>query len=122
MTIDHSYNIIDSLDIIERIEELEQDINDSRHESTDEEKAEYKALKALAEECERYSSDWTHGETLISRIYWVEYVQDMLADCGTIPKDIPWFVEIDWEATARNVESDYSSVYFDGEEYLIRSC
>jgi hypothetical protein len=47
---------------------------------------------------------------------------DMLADCGTLPRDIPWYIEIDEEATAKNIEMDYASVDFDGVEYLIRSC
>ena len=119
MSIDNTDDIIDSRDIIDRIEELTPLVDET---GEGEHIAEWKALTALAKQCEEESSDWSFGETLIRRSYWVEYVQDMLADCGTIPKDIPWFVEIDWEATAKNIESDYASVDFDGVEYLIRSC
>ena len=138
MSIDNTDDIIDSRDIIDRIEELRQHlgldedeydengVNTKNTFNTDPEKTdlleELKTLEALAKEAEPESSDWDYGESLIRRSYFVEYVQDMLADCGTIPKDIPWFVEIDWEATAKNIESDYASVDFDGVEYLIRSC
>lgn len=133
MSIDNTDDIIDSRDIIERIEELRQMRSEMLEEAretgcakgtweTTEEAEELCALVALAKEAEPESSDWEHGESLIRRSYFVEYVQDMLADCGTIPKDIPWFVEIDWEATAKNIESDYASVDFNGVEYLIRSC
>ena len=122
-TITNDDDIIDSRDIIARIEELEELIEGEGCEDTcNEYRAELEALKSLAKQGESESSDWTYGETLIHRRYFVDYVADMLADCGTIPKDIPWFVEIDWEATAGNIEADYASIDFDGQEYLIRSC
>ena len=115
--ITNSEDIIDSRDIIARIEHLESLEPD---EIEDEEQEELDALKALSDECEGYG-DWQYGETLISRDYFVEYVQDMLADCGMIPKDLPSFVEIDWQATADNIEHDYMTVEFDGVDYLMRS-
>jgi hypothetical protein len=121
-------DIIDSRDIIDRIEELEDQLEglgsegDCEKQGLLDEWQELKALKELAKQGEAESADWAHGETLIHRKYFVDYVADMLADCGTIPRDIPWFVEIDWEATAGNVEADYASIDFDGVEYLIRSC
>jgi antirestriction protein len=36
-----------------------------------------------------------------------EFVQQLLEDCGDIPKDLPVYVYIDWEATARDVMMDY---------------
>lgn len=86
-----------------------------------EEAQELDALKALAKQGESESSEWRHGETLIRRSYWVDYVQELLTDCGDIPF-FPHYVMIDWEATANNIEADYASVDFDGVEYLIRSC
>lgn len=75
--------------------------------------------KELVEQCECYG-DWQYGEALIRRSYWAKYVQEMLEDTGDIPKDIPWYIAIDWDKTADNVEADYMSVDFDGVEYLIR--
>lgn len=121
-TIDNSQDIIDSRDIIERIDELEGLIEGEGCEETCEEyKAELEALKALADECEGYG-DWEYGETLIRRSYFTEYVMELLSDIGDLPRDIPWYIAIDEEATAKNVEIDYMSVDFDGVEYLMRSC
>lgn len=122
-TITNDNDIIDSRDIIARIEELEELIEGEGCDDTcDEYRAELETLKALAEQGESESSDWIHGETLIHRRYWVDYVADLLADCGDLPRDLPHYIEIDWEATAGNIEADYASINFDGQEYLIRSC
>lgn len=87
-----------------------------------EDETEYKALKDFADEASGLSSDWAHGETLIRYSYWVEYVQELLEDIGNLPKDLPHYIEIDWQATARNIAVDYTTVSFDGVEYYIRSC
>jgi len=36
-----------------------------------------------------------------------EFVEEMLEDIGDLPPDIPWYIHIDWKATARNVMMDY---------------
>lgn len=87
----------------------------------DETGGELKALQNLTEDCEGYASDWRHGATLISEGYWVEYVEEMLKDCGDLPKNIPHYIEIDWEATAKNIAVDYSQVDYAGETYYIRA-
>jgi hypothetical protein len=83
---------------------------------------EFITIKSFAEQCSDYSSDYSYGESVIRRSYFVDYCQDMVEDCGDIPKDIPNYICVDWQCTARNIEQDYSSVDFDGVEYLIRSC
>jgi len=139
---------IDSRDIIARIEELQAEREDLQEtlddaledytledaddilsaydeltEWADSEEAEELAiLEALQDECEGYASDWRYGETLIRYSYWVDYVEEMLKDCGDLPQDIPHYIAIDWEATARNIAYDYSIVEFDGIDYYIRSC
>ena len=111
-------SVIDSRDIIERIEELENLIAD---ESTNadflEWCQEYDTLTTLTEECEGYAPDWNYGTTLIHRDYFEQYMDEMIQDCYTIP-ELPSFIslEIDYDA----LEQDYTSVDFDGQEYLIR--
>ena len=78
------------------------------------------ALVALQDEAERCAEDWRHGETLIRDSYFTDYAREMLKDCGTIPRDLPSWVKIDWEATARNVRVDYTAVNFYGVTYWIR--
>jgi hypothetical protein len=44
----------------------------------------------------------------------------MLEDCGEIPRDLPHYIAIDWEATAQNIRVDYTEIDFDGQAYLVR--
>lgn len=129
--------VIDSRDIIERLKELEQDIIDAcgkdagdfgavetwleyAESENVEAVEEYRSLYKLQEQCEDYS-EWEHGELLIHSSHWIDYVEELLTDCGDLPRDIPWYISIDWVKTADNIEMDYAIVDFDGEEYLIRS-
>lgn len=82
--------------------------------------AELASLEELAKQGGEYAPDWQYGATLIRYSYFTEYVQELLEDCGDIPKNIPHYIEIDWEATARNVMVDYTHIDFDGVTYLIR--
>ena len=81
---------------------------------------ELKALRDLMEEAGS-SPDWEYGESLIRDSYFTEYAQQLLEDCGELPPDLPSYIEIDWEATARNLRVDYFSVDFDGVTYWIRA-
>ena len=38
----------------------------------------------------------------------VDFTQQLLEDCGDRPKDLPNYIVIDWEATARQIMWDYS--------------
>lgn len=53
--------------------------------------------------------------------YWVDYVQEMLEDTGDIPKDLPHYIVIDWESTARNIQYDYVSIDVGGTDFWIRN-
>ena len=66
--------------------------------------------------------DWNYGATLIPESDWEEYVEDLLKDCGYISNDVPWWIVIDWAATADNVAADYSTVDYDGDTYYYRNC
>jgi len=141
-TIENTEDIIDSRDVIARIEELENERDDYTAPNKDgyqtmigadwaadnpEDAAELKAIKELAQEAED-SPDWIHGETLIRRSYFVDYISELIHDCFELPKEMnsgrwPYrHMTIDYEAAANEAEQDYMSVDFDGVEYLIRSC
>lgn len=129
-------DIINSRDVIARIEELEEDRTDAgdpegMESSADvaaalsawdaDNGAELAALKALAEEAEGYAADWRYGETLIRDSYFETYAQELADDIGAIPDDVAWPLTcIDWEAAARELQQDYTSVDFDGVTYWIR--
>jgi len=116
--IDNTADVIDSRDIVARIEALREAVE--AHTADDHDTAELAALEAFAAEAEPYCADWHHGETLIRDSYFVDYVQELLADCGDIPRDLPFYVVIDWEATARNIRYDYTGVDFAGVTYWVR--
>lgn len=138
--VDNSTETIDSRDIIARIDELQAgrldwigqgggDIPEGPEWNAavnawaienGEDAAELAALHKLATEAEGYAADWEYGEILIRDDYFTDYAREMLEDCNTIPRDLPSWVEIDWEATARNVRMDYAAVDFDGVTYWIR--
>lgn len=116
-TVDNTEDILDSRDIIERIEELE---NDEDRDECD--NLELEQLRKLAEEGENYASDWKYGATLIRDSYFENYAQELAEDCGMIPRDLAWPCScIDWEQAARELKMDYTSIDFDGVEYWVRS-
>ena len=81
---------------------------------------ELRTLTALQNEAEGYAPDWLHGATLIRHDYFTEYAEGFVKDVCDLPKDIPFYIVIDWEATAKNIKMDYTSVDFDGVEYWVR--
>jgi len=44
----------------------------------------------------------------------------LLEDCGDIPKNLPSYIEIDWETPARNIRVDYTAVEFGDVTYWVR--
>lgn len=60
------------------------------------------------------------ADYIVSEDHFPAYVEELLKDCGDIPRNFPWYIEIDWEATAKNVRQDYSELEWDGHTYLYR--
>ncbi len=119
--ITNDMDVIDSRDIIERIEELESFIEDNVNENSDditEWKEELRILAELAEEGEQYSPDWSYGSQLIHENYFEEYMDEMLEDCEDIPKDIPCYLDI--TVNYDMLKWDYTELDFNGETYYIR--
>ena len=79
------------------------------------------ALLAFVEEAEGEVTDWQFGATLIHASYMETYLREMLEDCGDIPRNLPSYIVIDWEATCEHLKADYSSIDFGGEEYFYRN-
>lgn len=120
--LDLTADVIDVRDIIARVEELEPQVDTI---GEGEHIAEWNMLTRILYELkgyggdERWRGDW-YPVTLIEDAYFVEYVQDLLADCGELPCDLPHYIAIDWRTTARNIRTDYSSVDVDGLTYWYR--
>jgi len=143
-------DVIDSRDVIARIEELESDLETVHEDDTEagctsldfeewlketskddthaqhDEAYELVKLRELRDEAD-CSPDWNYGEQLISRDYFVEYIIQLIDECYPMPEgvkngDWPYrHMEMDYEGAAREAEEDYMSVDFDGNEYLIRA-
>ena len=137
-TISNTDDVIDSRDVIARIEELrdEQPIpssDDDTPEDKDiidaaaaewessEECAELAALEKLAEEAEGYAADWQYGEQLIRDSYFEQAMDEMVADCYSHvikAADLPFWMTVTLDYSA--LQQDYTSVDFDGVTYWVR--
>jgi hypothetical protein len=129
--IDQYADIIDVRDIIARFEDVESQleglssIEEAITQGLQDEWEEMGVLGTLLEDLaggggdEQWRGDW-YPVTLIRESYFVDYVQELLEDCGTIPKDLPHYVHIDWESTARDIRTDYSGAEFHGVTYWYR--
>ncbi len=140
--IDRAYNLID--DYIEAFNEQQKDEDgddaeelereDALHNdlflawliaANDDERSELASLIKVWRECENLS-DWTHGEQLIRRSYFVDYISQLIDECYELPKELTtgnWpyrHITIDYEAAADEAEDDYMIVDFNGVDYLIR--
>lgn len=143
-------DIIDVRDIIERVEELEEEllaafneqqvIEDDDTETDDPtdgafrewckvtkhpEASEYLALCEIIDDlCGNGGDEQWRGEwfpvTLISEDYFTEYARELVQDIGDLPRNIPSYLEIDWDATAENIKVDYSETEIDGKTYYYR--
>lgn len=138
-SISNAEDIIDSRDVIERIDEL-RDMRDEWIEAQEEagfefdmspdtdwhnahtdEGLELDALEALADQARGYVPDWEHGAALISESYFTEYAQQLAEDCGMVDADARWpNTYIDWDGAAEALQQDYTAVDFDGVTYWIR--
>ena len=124
--ITNSEDVIDSRDVIARIEELrgERDSTDGWNTESfyEDERNELTALEALADEAEGYAPDWQYGETLIRDSYFETYARELAEDLGAIPKDLSWpACHIDWDAATEALKQDYTSVDFGDVTYWVRS-
>jgi hypothetical protein len=124
-------DIIDVRDIIARYEELENDISDLLEYSTetDPQWREYNderlALGKILAELEglggdeQWRGDW-YPVTLIADNHFEDYARELLEECCDIPTNIPDYIEIDWESTARNIRVDYTPVTINSNTYWTR--
>lgn len=123
---DNTSDVIDSRDIIARIEELESQLDDPEYyddaeDSRKDDQDELEILQRL-EKDGRTSSDWEYGETLVRDDYFETYAKQMADDIGVVPNDLAWpLCHIDWEAATEALQQDYFEVDFDGVTYWIRS-
>lgn len=125
-TFDKHADQFDIRDVIARFEELE-DLKDTGapDDFTAEEHEEFLILLSFLEEVkgyggdEQWRGDW-YPLGFIHEDYFVEAMEELVKDIGDLPKEIPSYIAIDWNATAENLRVDYSSVDIDGETFWYR--
>ena len=76
------------------------------------------ALKALAAQGEDYAPDWNYGAQLIHEDYFETAMNELLEDCGDIPRDLPsdLTITVDYDA----LKQDYTKLDFNGQTYYVR--
>ena len=138
---DLNADIIDSRDIIERKQEL-QDEYDYFVEERDQAKLDAEEadeafdenahvfydedeLNQLAKICEdgesQFGSSWESGVTLIAEHYFADYARDFAEDVGAISREYNWpNNHIDWEAAGNELMMDYSCIEINGTYYYGR--
>lgn len=119
-------DVIDSRDVIARIEYLRDLQDDTDDPLSPEEEAETLAelttLEALANEGEQATPDWTHGATLIRDSYFNTYASILAEDIGAFDKAAGWPLNcIDWDKAAEELQVDYTPIDFDGVTYWVGS-
>ena len=130
-------DIIDSRDIINRVEELAEReefwaMSKSHREAekdtqvyaegplNGDEAEELAELRAVAAQGETLD-DWVHGETLIRDDYFTEYAKQTAEDLGCIDREAGWpSMHIDWEAAAADLQTDYTDIDYNGVTYWAR--
>lgn len=135
--ITNGQDVIDSRDVIARIEYIERSDCGGDEEfraegaaACDDEdcptcnpdmRDELDRMRKFADEGANSAEDWDHGAALIRHDYAQDYAQQYAEDIGAIGNDAPWPANhIDWEAATEEFLTDYSEVDFDGVTYHVR--
>jgi len=147
--VNNSEDILDSRDVIDRRDELQEErdsitaeiadleaqtaddpvygeldarrdtLRDELNAWDEENAAELAALNAFIAQG---SDEWEYGEALVRDSYFIAYAQDFAEDIGAIDADAGWPARcIDWERAARELRMDYTSAEFDGVTYWFRA-
>lgn len=125
-TLNSTDDVIDVRNLIERFEELESELetyHDEQETTLSFEYAEFMQIKAILDGLcgnggdEQWRGDW-YPVTLIRDSYFESYMDEMLEDCGEIPKNLPSYLTITVDYVA--LQMDYTSVDIEGVTYWYR--
>ena len=121
MSADLKYeDILNSQDVIDRMEELQEEINELLENSEEADPKVIEELKEL-EGFAKYASevdDWEHEAYFIRDSNFTDYTRELAEDCYEIPSEWP-FRCIDWKQASEELKCDYSAYDFGGVTYWI---
>ena len=123
-------NLVDSFNEyfdteIEDFDELTKHISNSEDEDVqewrDDNSDDFEHIKEI-DELDDKISEFSFGEILILEDDFIEYCEDMVADCYYLT-NVPDFIKdnINWEGVASDLGVDYSNVTYQGVSYLVRA-
>lgn len=148
MSVTIGEDIIDSRDVVSRIEELRDELagtpfaNDSydadtltriRDETPEEWQAaadnwdednidELIALVSFVEQGSSAASDWKYGAIFIHDSHFQDYAIQLADEIGAVSWDARWPANcIDWKEAAAQLKADYTVVEVNGETYYTRA-
>lgn len=123
--IDNTHDTVSSRDVIDRIAEIEYDLdpdNDMIADDNEREdlQRELRSLSALAEQAEHYAKDWRYGAVLVRDSYFTNYAKEY-AESIDATKNVYWpLSHIDWDAAADDLKkTSCTSIDFDGVTYWV---
>jgi hypothetical protein len=110
-------DVIDTRNIVERIEDLKEDEDRSSDDD-----AELNRLRTLLVELAEHFGDAEvfGGIALVHDDYFTEYAREYAADSDILGGKENWdwpYNHIDWDAAADELRQDYSAIDFDGVRY-----
>jgi hypothetical protein len=128
MTISIIDDMLDSRDIIERIDELVAEIEAAEANNGDVDGLTTDEIEALRVELAMWrefesagAEDWEHGAQFIRSPYFKDYAEQLAEECGMIDKKAVWPMNcIDWDEAASQLKQDYSLVSVGGEDWYYR--
>lgn len=103
----------------EAVSDAKDNLEDAETDFGDDEKTELDELETLESEI----ADFGYGETMVLESDFEDYARHFAEGIhGKDVRDAQWpFSCIDWERAARELAMDYTTVEYQGEEYLVRA-
>lgn len=119
--ISNTDKVIDSRDIIEELNELEDALECHIEDGGTEEDFpdidylnELREWNALGDNID----DWDYNALLIHESYFEEYAKDYFFEIYDVPENVSYY--IDWEMWADDLMQDYTELDLSGETYYVR--
>lgn len=118
-----NHTILDSREVIERLNGLRDEYVDDL---TADDKEELEELEKIEAAFNAYG-DWEYGEQIIPEGEFTSYIEELIDDCYKLPKELTsgeWpyrHITVDYEAAAEEAKQDYVEATAFGVTYLMRA-